>query len=282
MTRGSEEEAEAELFFKNLDVEIVNRIEITRARMQYSALEKRNGIWIVTSQGEATAEPSYVESVLEAVREMKVGGVISANPEKQETFQVDDLGIEVKLYQGGEILEHFFIGRFGPDNSSNYLRREGSDKVYLSKGRIGMVFERPDFRDLTMIYFFPDRVKKISIKYKKEDDEDVLIEKRGAEWLVNNGDASAVRVEEFLDDLRNLKAPDVIQLDQGEEEETGLDDPQMVIILEMNDGTEKILFIGNGYKMVATYYAKVSDDATIYMMTQGQRDSLKKTPGDFR
>lgn len=282
MKSGDKDQEEPKLFFKDLNIDAINRFEITRARLQYSALEKRDGIWIVTSQGEATAEPSYVQSILDAVKDMKVSGAVSENPEKQKTFQVDDLGIEAKFYQGGELLAHFYIGRFGPDNNSNYIRREGSDKVYLTQGMIRFPFERPDFRDLTMLYFSPDTVKKVTIKYKNGDGEDIEIERRGAEWLVNNGGAGAEKVEEFLDDLRNLKAMDVIQLEQGEEEETGFDEPPMAITLEFNDGTEKTLTIGNGYKRVATYYAKVSDDATIYMMTQGQHDLLKKGAEDFK
>jgi len=242
-------------------------------------LERDGGGWVVATQDRAPAELTFVAGILTSVKEMEVAEVVSSDSGKRGLFEVDETGVMVKLYQGGDVLEHFYIGKFGADYNSNYVRKEGEDKIYATQGIVRYEFDREDFRSLRLLFFMPDTVVKASLKYKKEDQEDVVLERRGGEWLVNNSSADQIKVGEFLQYIADLESPNVIELEEGDE--TGFSDPQIEIVLEFNDGNSKTLMIGDGYVQVATYYAKVVGDDIIYMLTQWQRDELIKSVDDF-
>ncbi|NQU77871.1 DUF4340 domain-containing protein, partial [Candidatus Falkowbacteria bacterium] len=243
ITRGEDEGEKIRLFFKGINIDAVTKIEIVSGG-EGTVLERDGSGWVVAprpgsgqaSQGRAEAEINYVAGILAGVKEMEVGDVVSEDAEKKGLFEVDETGVVVKLYQGGEILEHFYIGKFGTDYNSNYIRKEGSDEIYVTKGIVRSEFDRQDFRSLRLLFFMPDTVTKVSLKYKKEDQEDVVLEKRGGEWLVNNLGADGGKVGEFLTYVADLESPDIIELEEGNpstgsgaplrSEETGFSDPQ--------------------------------------------------------
>ncbi|MBU4331997.1 DUF4340 domain-containing protein [Patescibacteria group bacterium] len=265
-------------FLKNINIEDISKIEITTRETNHM-LQKQDSTWVVASRDNAQANPEDVVNIINTLKELEVGDAVSENLDKQSVFEVDASGIEVKLYQGDNLRIDFFIGKAGPNFDSNFIRRAESNEVYLTKKGIGYVFDKPDFRDLTMLVFNKDEAQEISLTY---DETEIVLKKEAETWNLiqpEKVEANQNSVDSFLTGLENLRAVDVVALE--EDEDTGLEDPQMEVKVTLEDGSQKVLTIGIGYPQVATYYAKSSDSDKFYIISQWQRDGLKKTVEDF-
>jgi len=97
------------------------------------------------------ADASLVQIAVERIVSLKKGDLISGNPEKQSTFGVDSASlssIEIYVNNKSEPAGVLKIGKNGPDWSSNYVRLDGSDEVYLISGglRQALLFDIEQWR----------------------------------------------------------------------------------------------------------------------------------------
>jgi hypothetical protein len=126
-------------------------------------LTKENEKWFVTDEGKNyPADSDAVTKALETVGTLKAKELISTNPAKHVTFQVNasqdtettdesgnkqpfkmgTLGTEVKMFDKDNNLQaHFFVGKNGAaDFMSTYVRKDGTDSVVMVEGYLKAVF----------------------------------------------------------------------------------------------------------------------------------------------
>ena len=85
------------------------------------------------------ADTTLVQIAVERIVSLKKGDLISSNAEKQGTFGVDSASVSsIEIYTNGKSdpAGVLIIGKNGPDWSSNYVRLNGSNDVYLISGAL--------------------------------------------------------------------------------------------------------------------------------------------------
>ncbi len=117
-----------------------------------------NGQWqmVVDSELVYPASQTDIAQVIRTTNEMVLTDLISINPANQARFKTDTIsGTVIKFFDSGQPLSRFVLGRIGQDMTHTYVRRVGSDSVFLAKGKFTGIYTKPpsswmDRRAVTM------------------------------------------------------------------------------------------------------------------------------------
>ena len=112
--------------FPNLS--FATRIEIEESCI----LQKKDKEWVAvfSEKDFVYADKEKVEVFLYRLTKAKQDALISEKEEKHSIFGVDK-GIQVKIYKKKKVLADFIVGNMCADFTSIYLRKKGSNKVFL-------------------------------------------------------------------------------------------------------------------------------------------------------
>lgn len=271
--------ADKKFVFKAEDKDI-NKVEIIKGGNS-TILENNNGIWQVPASNNFKADQEAIKSVIEEAFKLNKYILASDNKGKKGDFEVnEEKGVNVKLYKSGEAVANFFVGKAGPDFDSTYIRLDGEDAVYLSKGYVRYYFDKEDWRDLSIYDFPSEKVNKLALKYR-DVASNVMMEKNGDKWeikLPRVKEASIAKVDSILNILGKLKANDVEY--KKDAKDCGFAQAPLVVRLESVDGSKYNLIIG-GKMEDGKYYAKREEDNVIYIVNKETADGLMKKAEDF-
>jgi len=255
-----EEYSSLEIDFDDL---LVNEIKIKGPNQDTETvnLEKRNDKWVIASLWNLKASNDKVEKLLSELSSL-TGELRSTSKKVLSDYAITEDGAYSITLNVNDQSVKFFIGAKKPSYYSSFLRRDGSDRVYLvdigifSLAGIGGDIEggvAPDqdfWVDLKLLEIDIDRVESIyivksiegrdvdTILVKKEFDE----EKSLMHW-VNVGDSNALdrsKIKNYLAQLNNIRAKNAVEPGTG----YGFDDPFLKILLK-DDVNEKQIVIGN-------------------------------------
>jgi hypothetical protein len=197
----------------------VDKIEI-RSSKGTVILEKEGGIWNLISPVKYRADETTVTTAIGKGRSLDLSSLVSTNPQKQELFKVDSLGTLVNVYEKGEERASFRIGkassfRIGKTSSSfteTYVKREGSDDVYLAAGNLAPTFDRQvkDWRDKTIFKSFKDNITNVKFQY---GDTTFLLTFQDSVWRVDGDSAVESKVSSFLGSLANFQTDEFVDSD---------------------------------------------------------------------
>lgn len=203
---------------------------------------------------EYPADSASVQAVMEKLAAMKRDDLISQNPEKQSLFEVDSAkGIYVEVWdRQGESLGAFRIGKSGPDWSSHYVRKVGSDNVYSVRGSIRYSFFADDerWRDKTVVKF--DRTAAERIALVKKGGMQIVLEKEAdttgaAKWVIavpEQHKAKTDEVNNLLNALSNYKATGWEESPEVTDSSAGFTNPELKATVTLRGGAEKVLLVG--------------------------------------
>ncbi len=194
----------------------------------------------------------------------------SRNPEKFKTLEVTpDKAVEVIFYgPDRKVLADVLIGKLGPDYNSSYIRVKDANVVYLASANLRSLFPRKTWawRDRNMLSFDMKDVTGLRVYLS----EDSVIVSRDTLWRVQGiASPDTLQIRSLLRVLSRLTAidfADTLTLDQA-----GLNPPKARVVIELSDGTEKVLKIGDP-KENRGYYAQVKGDETLYVMSKYSGD----------
>ena len=110
----------------------VQKVEITKDQ-KTTLLEKQNDSWVVTSENNAEANPELVTKLLNSLKAIKPGTIISQNTDKLLTFELaEGIGTQIKLSDGqNNILLELQVGKMGPAYTQSYVKLPESNNVLL-------------------------------------------------------------------------------------------------------------------------------------------------------
>jgi hypothetical protein len=235
---------------------------------------------------EYPADSGSVASVMEKLAVMKMDELISKNPDKQEVFEVDSVkGTLVEVWDSkNKSIGKFRIGKSGPDWSSHFVRMISSNDVYSVSGSIKYAFftDKKRWRDKKVLRFDPLLLKKI--KLAKKDSAVIALERTvdttGAKWNITAPEkypADSASLAKMVKDLsilmtsnfeENLNTPDSV---------TGLNDPYMVVSIELENGDKKMLTIGNLKEDDNQRWVKAEDKRPIFLLYKSKFDNVDKS-----
>ncbi len=258
------------------DIHEINKIEIIK-NGEIQELNKIENKWVVSSKLGVDADQVAVNEMINKTKEMIKGDLASTNPEKKASFEVDESGVEIKMYSEDSLITDFFVGKAGADFNSTYVRLAEEDNVYLTKNYIRMYFDKSDFRDLAILDF--DKEKATEIKIDQQGEEIIILTKKDGVWKAEWYDPFKVdenKVTSLLSSLSKLTAKDVIV--DKDLSDAGLAKPEITLTVKI-ENEEEILLVGK--KENETYYVKRLFDDTIYTVAEYKIKDMQKGKNDF-
>lgn len=191
-----------------VDSASIAKIEILRTSSTVT-IENIGGRWMMTSPARYQVDASAVKQLLGGFSRLKIGSLISSNPEKQHLFQVDSSGTSVVLTERSGKAASIVIGKMGPSFSEVYLRLPDSKDVYLASGIDTWTITREvkDWRDRTILSIPAEGVKSLtyasgSRQYEFRRDKET--------WKSGEKSIGTDIINPPLTTLANLKADDFV------------------------------------------------------------------------
>lgn len=269
-------------FLAGVNAGQINKIEIIQ-KEKTVVLEKRGDKWKIGGTKDFYIQRSLAENLNQVLKEATEAEMelASSNKEKRGEFQTDESGINVKLYQGGDIVVDFIVGKRAMDFASAYVSQPESDNTYLIKADLYGAFAVSDWHDKTIFSSDKEKINKIRFQYP---DREFTAEKTTAggadKWegaIPYKFSVNKDKIDEILDIMSNLTA---VEIPEQEFTGTGLE-KNLIIIQASGEGIENTIMVGddNGEEL---YYAKKGDSDNIYLIAKEQRDELDKRIEDLK
>ncbi len=252
----------------DFDSASVDRIEIHSANGR-TVIEREGGVWMVTSPVHYRAEDATVASTLSSGKHVELKGLVSSNPQKRGVFQVDSTGTIVRISEHGAEKTAFWIGKPSPSYTETYVRREGSDDVYLASGMFSSSFSRRpnEWRDKTIFKTDQDAIAGVMLRF---GDTTVALVRQDSVWKIGDDVAGTEIVKGFVGALANLQADDFV--------DTAVPAmPPLTVQIEVG-GTQIRL-----YKMsdADKYYVQSSSSSQLFEVFNWRASQILKRKKDF-
>jgi hypothetical protein len=252
----------------NYDSASVDKIEVTAPGTSVT-LEKQGSGWMVTAPLHYRADQSVVTAAVGKGKNIEVKNVVSSNPEKQHLFQVDSAGTLIQMYAGGTPVAAFRVGKPGPSYMETYVRKEGSNDVFLAEGMFTYMFSHPvkDWRDKSIYKSEPELIRLVIYKY---GDTTFTLAMKDSLWRLNGDSVSQATVRTLLSSLANLQADDFVDSALSVA-------PKQVALVDV-DGTQIRFCQG---KTTGNYLVQTSQSPQWYEIQGWRANQVLKRKKDF-
>jgi len=169
------------------DSAAIDRMEIVSSN-GHVILEKDGDNWNITSPIRYLVAEYLGTRAVGSGRTIKLKGLVSSNPGKQTLFKVDSTGILVKFYERDIEKASIRIGKATTSFTETYVRREGSDDVFIADGMLASVFDRKpkDWRDKGIYRAPRESIADVKLHY---GDTTISVLFRDSLWTVD-GDST--------------------------------------------------------------------------------------------
>lgn len=195
-------------FLAVIDSVSVDKIEIKTPEFSL-ILEKRGVEWYLIQPINYKANQTSVGQIIHQIKSIEIKNTISDKPEKHSVFQVDQSGIEVKMYETGIEKISFVLGKMAASYTESYARKLNSDDVFLVEGASKYMFSRPvkDWRDRTIFSTPKENIKEVQYQF---GDTVFSIAFKDSLWFVGKDKAQQSVADAIISSLSNLQADDFI------------------------------------------------------------------------
>ncbi len=226
-------------------------------------------------------DSARIDRTLKAFENLE-GEVVGTNPKDFNLYQVEEEnGIHIKAYNAkGNTLLDFFVGKMGPDFSSNYVRLNNKNEIVLVEKYI-----RGDF-PLYKLSWIDKRLTNFKaedvVKFKHNFGENFVVVKKDGRFYFENDTVKldSTRTIQYLRMISNIIAMDII--DTISIKDAGLLEPAGIFDIEMKDGTYHSIIFGNNTGEGGVYYVTNKNKKYVYTLSKTYVDNaLKKTKDYF-
>jgi len=280
------------VLIKDLSQSFISRIVVYKGSDEKNKMvvaRDKDGNWILESKFGIRAKKDEVDNILNALKDIK-GEVRSSDAALFGDFQIkDDQGLHILLEgDNGKPIKHIVVSFLSPAWNKSFVRLSDINQVLLVNKNIPGLFNLFEkdaqlnalfLADLKLLTFDPKQIRRIVIKQQKEG---FALSKNPSEgiasvvWSFESARpevADTVKVEEFLQNISNIYATDV--MDPGLNT-YGFDQPYLRILLEQEQGKIPLeLDVGNYLQEENAYYVKVSSQSQVYKVSANHIHKLK-------
>ena len=251
--------------FSTLKKEQIRQILLTKDKTTF--LYKKDKVWYVKKGSqEFRADTERINNIIDSFVSLSKNEVISSNKKKHKSLGIDKQKIEIKT--NGKTYT-IYLGNI-TGLSKNYIRIGDDNEVFIVEG-FAEVFTSEDYRDL-IVHLINDETKVTLIEINFEDNKTILT-KRGNDWKIGDKTAKKDRVDFFLNDLKTLKANDILPKD------TILAQVISGQIAVNENANKKSIMIYS--KDEDNYLTKTSESEFVFQIPAAYVASLKKEEKDF-
>lgn len=253
------------LVFPDLKTQSVQEITLFGEKTIF--LYKKNNLWFVKEKkAEFPADQERIQTLINNLVNLKKEEIVSTNKTKHQNFGIGKEKISFKTKDKDLTI---FIGKATSLNKT-YLRINNQNEVFIGEG-FNNAFNPDDYRDLLVhLINEEDKINQLEID---SDGKKIILEKKGNEWLINNKKAKKEKVDFFINDLKMLKADDILT------KKINLPaNYQLQIKLKEKNQEKSARFYP---EEETNYFLKTSNSDLIYQLSAASVTSLKKEEKDF-
>jgi len=251
--------------FSSLKKEQIREMLLTNDKI--IQLYKKDKLWYFKKDNnEFRADEERINKIVNGIVNLIKGDVVSNNKNKHKELGIDRQKIEVKTKGKSYV---FYIGN-SSGIAKNYIRIGDENEVFTAEG-FDEAFTSDDYRDL-LVRLINDETKVTLIDIGYNDILTTLL-KQKSDWKIGNKTAKKDRVDFFINDLKTLKATDILP------KETNL--PAVVPdSIKIKEGSQEksVEFYQQDEN---NYFAKASTSEFIFQIPAAYVASLKKEEKDF-
>jgi len=265
-------------------------------------MSKEGDTWLVATADNYPADAEAVQAALDKVKEFKSTFTASKSADKHSLLEVDEeKGVEVSMLgpDSGDVLAHFFVGKMGNDFMSTHVRKADQNEVLLVDGYLRNIFDKGTrgWRDRTIFDFDAQQAQKLTL-ISQEKENIVIDAKEDGGWQIVEPEIAPAKkdvVDGIISDISKLSTDDFAKKEEPAEqtdteteteqppnplEKYKLDDPQSKVTVDLNDGTVRILLVGDlsGQR----HYVKREGKDAIFMLSKSKIDGIFKALEDLK
>ena len=188
-----------------VDSASVNKIEFELEGKKY-VMEQVGIEWRFSEPFEYRIESRFVPNLLSDLQNYKLESLVSDNPSAHSNFGFTEGNTVVfKVYQQGEEVGFFEVGKAAEGAGQTFIRLPGDDKVFLASNFLRNNFVKPDpsdWRDKQIFSILPGNIESVQFDFPNEKytfSWDTL-----GNYLVSGVEADTVAVDGFLNIMQNF------------------------------------------------------------------------------
>ena len=285
--------------FLALDTSQIDYIHIKNKDGEVS-LQKVGATWKVTSPYNYTANDSYTETLIEKLAELREESIVSGSKGKWKDFEVDDSSAAyVEAGRQGGVMDKFYCGKPSKTYTHTYMRRAGSDDVWLVSGTPRSSFTRrpKDWRDKSILELDRTMIERVALNFSGETvmltreisapGADTTLVKGDTTWKVVGSKGGALVADSkplnrFFNTLTKLRAMDF--LDAGEDTLPDFSKPDFSVEVYLEGNQHELLqFQPQGGDDAKRWVVrKQGIESTMFVVYESTIKNLKKQPADFK
>jgi len=220
---------------------------VITAKGETTTVEKTNGSWQITSPIQAPADTATLEGLVSEIQSASVKSVVEENPtpEDLKKYGLSPPKFLVKAYVKvpGESRQRELLFEGGIENTfdgSVYLRRQNDPRVYSAPGGLRWTLQKTlfDLRDKKLFNHPDTKVKSVEVQAKGNRYTVERVDEKT--WKLTHPiqeDADTGTLQVLLSELRSLSASSFPEDNAARRKETGLDTPDIVLVVNLTDGS---------------------------------------------
>ena len=172
-------------------------------------LEKDGTHWMLTAPMRLPADEASVTTAIGKGASLELKGIVSSNPQKQSVFQVDSSATLVRVFEKGFEKAAFRVGKLGSTYMETYVRREGSNDVYIADGMINYIFAKSvrEWRDKTIFKTAQVNIKSVRFQY---GDTTFALALQDTAWRLDGQPTQEYAVRGLLGSLSHFQADEFV------------------------------------------------------------------------
>lgn len=199
--------------FAGIAADQLVRIVIKDKNEEEITLRKSDTTWqVITSSYNYLADKGSVQTILDAVKKLKIKDIISSNEKRHSRFEVTPgSGTHVRFYTSRRDPPRasFYIGKATPDYTNFYLRFEEEKEVYYSSGFSRYLVNKSldRFRNRRIGATESNAVDNIVLI---EGDRKQVLQRDGERWEYNDKEAEQKDVNSLVAKISSLNASTLV------------------------------------------------------------------------
>ncbi len=278
--------------FLSIDTTTVNYIRVVNTDGDFS-LKKVGSHWRITSPVDFPANETYVKSLIDKAVGLECESLVTKNREKLAQYELGDSAIYVEIGVEGGKIDKVYSGKPSDTYTHTYMRREGSDEVWLVSGTPKSSFSRRpnDWRDKKVFELDRSLVTKILLKFPDETLElvrqisaptaDTTLATSDTSWMVNTpkGESFKINQKPFNRIMNTVTRVNAVDFkDSPSDSMPNFSKPEFAVevFLEGNQH-EQLDFVPNKDGDGSRWFArKNGDEKTLFLIYQSSVKNLMK------
>jgi len=262
-------------------------------------MKRIGGTWRITDPYDYPANPSYVETLIKKLVDLKYESLITSRKDKYEDFEVEgEEAAYVEVGKEDEVVDKFYCGKPSKTYTHTYLRKADSDEVWLVAGTPRSSFTRKpnDWRDKKILSLDKTMLERVLLKFPDETveltrsittpDEDTTFVEPDTSWTVVPRRGKPFRpADKVMNRIRNT----VSRMNAMDFKVKGTDDipdfsnPLLTVeVFLEGDRHEVIDFVADPESENKYVARKNANEETVFVVYQSTFNNLAKRPDDFK